>query len=264
MEHAQFWAPRALPQDKAAMWRLGPLRLWLARGPGEWRLGVERAEADARACNLVPHEVVPELADCTHYALGDGFRDFECAPAVPDRPVVLRPRRPLLIPPGQRATYYARVPVFVRIMAVNGSTKVTLKTLPSKILKDTWFGDSMEGVYSYGLAMTAERSPEELEPQHHHLVVPVDISNHADSDLQFERLSLRLEHVDIYAGREHMWTSRICVSHRSGNANSEIDYTTGAPDVERGLRLLHASDNKPSSLVRRSFGWIAQRALQLY
>ena len=246
------------------MWSLGPLRLWLRRTDGEWWLGVQRGDFGERSFAVVPDDVVPELEDSTFYAIGSAYREFECAPAVPDRPVVLRPRRPLIIPRGQGATYYARVPLFVRVRARHADQVVDIRTVPTKILKDTWFGDTMEGVYSYGLAMTAERDPAQLEPQPQHLVVPVEIKNHTGADLQFERLSLRLEYTDIYAGRDHLWTSRIRVNHRSGEMNSEVDYTTGMPNMEEGLRLLQASDHKPDNMVRRSFGWIAQRASMLY
>lgn len=263
-EASQFWTRRTLPEDKVGLWRFGLLRLWIERRGTEWQVSVERGDTALRNYSVVPGDVKPDLDECTVYALSQGYPDFECEPMVPDRPVVLKPHIPLVLPPGQSATYYARVPCFVRLFAVNGAGRVLLKSLPTKVLSDTWFGDTMEGVFCYALAVSAERDPSALDAQPHHLIVPVSIHNDSDSDLPFEKLCLRLEYVDIFAGHDCLWTSTIRVHHKTRAMNSEVDYSGGDPSVAGQLRLLRPAESKPKDLVRRSFGWIAQKAHQLY
>lgn len=259
-DSVHFWVPRVVNTEKCALWRFGPLRIWIKRTKDEWSFGLERGDAAMRDCCYVPGDVVPEKVNWTSYSLAGDYREFEVEPLVPERPVVIRPHHPVILPPGQAARFYARVPVVVRFHAISsdkGTPKIPMFTAPTVILSDTWFGDTMEGLLCHALRTDASRSPEALDAGPHHLVCPVTLRNRSNEDLPFERLCLRLEHVDIYADTGHLWSSEICVTHQGKGQPSQIDYQTGTPSYAKNLPQLHKAEQKPQNLARRSFSWLA-------
>lgn len=259
-DSAHFWIPRTVSEERVAFWRYGPLRIWVKRAPEEWSFGLERGDTAMRDCCFIPNDVVPETVDWTSYSLSEEYRDFEVEPLVPERPVVVRPHHPVILPPGQSARFFARVPVRVRFHALRTDgkpSKLPLLTTPTVILSDTWFGDAMEGLLCHPLRTDASRTAEALDAGPHHLVCPITLRNKSEEDLPFERLCLRLEHVDIYADAGHLWSSEICVNHQGKGHPSHIDYQTGTPVYAKNLLRLHKADNKPQNLARRSFSWLA-------
>ncbi len=267
-DSGNFWVPRTLPHGKAALWRLGPVRVWLQRDKDEWLFAVERGEnARIRDCSMVPLDVAPAGLEWDPIVLSPEFRDFTVMPVPPDRPVVLRGTRPILLPPKQKAVFFARAPVFLKFIAMSGddpSKTADLKTIPSMIMSDTWFGDTMDGVLCYALRVSAARDHEDLEPGPNHAVCPVMIENKGTEGLTFEKVCLHLEHADIYRGRDHMWSSEINVCESGGGAPSIVNYSHGPPVYEDHLQRLHTAKEKPANLVRRSISWLAQSARQLY
>lgn len=238
-----FWTVRSLPLLKAVSWRLGRLQLWLRRSPGQWSLAQEPADAGAGAeSTLLPAEFVPEGLEWRHFPFAESPPEFELCPRVPDRPVIVRPYEALTVLPGQRATLFAQIPVWMDVHVIGQRERVCLTTLPSRRLADTWFGSPSEGELCYHLRLPAEHELGRLTAKPHHLVCPLAVHNRSPEPLCFDRLCLRLKPVGLYGGWEHLWTSPVGIDFTGPGREAHLRYEPRAPVFEDNLVPLSAPE----------------------
>jgi len=263
----QFWIQREMPADKVCLWRLGNLRLWILREDSEWALAEENGESHLIDCTFVPPDVTPQNVEWKIFAFDRIHRNFFLEPHVPDRPVVLRPDFPVTLPPGESALYFARIPIHVqfKVIKTTGTQEepILLSQIASYRMSDTWFGSPEEGEFCYAARMTARRNLDDLEAAPNHLVVPLELHNESRIDLRFEKVCLRLQYSDIFAGRMHLWGNRVKVTYRGKEPLSEVSYGKEAPDFEPALKRIVSSVEKAPNIIRRSFGWIGRQTQQL-
>lgn len=285
-----FWTIRTLPPDQVCLWRLGHLRLWILREESEWAVAAEQSAGDLIDCTFVPQDVCPKNLDWKIFAFGSVFSRFYLEPTAPDRPVVFSPDKPVTLPPGQGALYFARIPAFVKLFVITeaagkeseapppasvkgyeqGKTeeppnpRTLLHTFASESLSDTWFGTAQEGELSYAARMSASRNLDDLSASPSHFVVPVELTNRSKIDLLFERLCLRLDRTALYAGQQHLWTSAVRVDYRGKEPLSQVTYLSGTPSFEPALRLLAEPATGGENLIRRSFGWLGRHTNELF
>jgi hypothetical protein len=89
-----------------------------------------------------------------------------CRPMLADRPVVVRARQSVFIPPGEEAMLYLSTPVWVSIDL--GEPARALREIPVLRLSDTWFGPSTrEGELCYA-ARTHARNHLDQVPRRPH------------------------------------------------------------------------------------------------
>lgn len=251
----QFWSARRITDSKVTLARLGPLRLWLARAGKEWGFSFEHGEeTDVLDIAQVPEDVVPDNLDWVKAAFTEAPPEFLLKPAVPDRPLVVKPSHPVLLPDKETAAFHILVPVSVKICVTNGRREVVLGTVPSRELSDTWFGIPTEGELCYALPRYAERELEATNPGPNHLVCLVEIHNRSGHDLQFEKLCFRPRHAGIYCGSRHLWSSRVLIQHEGTFKGTNIRYRGGpATDEEDLLELAAPHRREDYRLSRLTF-----------
>jgi hypothetical protein len=184
-------------------------------------------------------------------------------PATPDLPVVLRPERPIAFLPGTRREYDILLPPWC-VLAVdhsgkNGNTSRVLLDVPSRPLKRTWFGNQENGE----LAWSVHFAPDSRDsPGQQQLIVPLTIENSSHTVLWFERLLVRVVHLDVYRCGERLVTNGVTVNFKGTEQFSQITFAPSPPArfsaVERmAARRLQAS----SDLIRKSFLWLKDFAV---
>ena len=232
----QFWSVRRIGEDRVTLVRLGPLRLWLARAEKEWGIAYERGEADGvRDIAQVPGEVVPDNLDWANMLFTAAPREFCVRAAVPDRPVVVKPAHPVTIPQGESGYFFVPVPVFLEIVVLSGRKEVQLATISTQSLSDTWFGSVTEGDLCYSVPVAAGMEFENLEAHAHHIIFPVEVSNHSDENLVVEKLCLRTAYATLFCGMDHLWGSTVKIRHEGGFKGTSIRYSSEIPKFESGL-----------------------------
>lgn len=223
-------------EDRVTMVRLGPLRLWMARAEREWGFAFEYGDgADVLDIAQIPHDVVASNLNWTKVLFEKAPREYQLKPAVPDRPVVVKPSFPVIIPDGEVGTFYCLLPCFVKIFVSEGRTDKELLTIPSRTLSDTWFGTPTDGELCYSLPFAAERNPEDLEPLPHHIICPIEVQNRSETDLVFEKLCFRPHFVGIYSGGSQLWSSRVSIQHEGFYKGTTVRYRNVPPDGEPNL-----------------------------
>lgn len=239
--HQQFWKSRQMPLDRACLWRLGRLRLWLARAEREWGFATESAEnPEVLDSSFVPYDVIPNRLDWKHFAFENAPEQFELWPAVPPRPVVVRADQAVAIPPRQSAKYFACVPVWVELWvgAPERHNQMKIGSVPTRMLSNTWFGNHATGELCYSLRFAATRQLDDLKLHPHHLICPIILENHSEHTLDFHKLCLRTKHLAIYSGHEHFWSNVVRIRFSGKSREARVTYESKVPQFEDNLRLV--------------------------
>lgn len=232
----QFWSPRRTGEDRVTMVRLGPLRLWMARAEKEWGVAFEQGEVlEIIDIAQVPEDVVPAKLSWTTTLFEKAPREFTLLPSVPDRPVVVKPPFPVLIPEGESGTFYCLLPIFLKIVLSTGNKAIDLVSIPVQSLSDTWFGLPTEGELCYSLPFAIERDLDSLKPLPHQVVCPIEVQNHSPELLKFEKLCFRPQYIGLYGGDRHLWSTRVRIQHEGAFKGTTVRYLTEAPVEEANL-----------------------------
>jgi hypothetical protein len=240
-----IWEPFEIEPAHCWHWQIGPLKLWLRRTENEWQLASERQPEEQDS--LVTHSSVaePEELQWNRWSSGDEANVVQNIPVMPDRSLIVRPESPLRIPQGNKALFYVTIPVWVRV-AVGDRAKVTLSEEPSVILSHSWFGDPVSGELCYSRQTSARRTLDALGPKPHRAICPVRVENDATTQLDLQRLCVRVGHLNIYSCNERLWTNDVAVIYKGEDKPSRFKYGERCPAIA-GDGLLISKARTPST-----------------
>ncbi len=200
------------------------------------------------------------------YAFDQPVETVEAHPRTPSRPLLVRPRQSLVLGPGARVLFFVTIPIEVQLDATIGTKKHRIERLPSEILSDTWFGDTVEGVLCFGLKSRARRDREELGSREaSRCICTLDIVNESQDPLRCEKFCLRLEHCKLWTDPTGLWTSPVRIRYRGTGQLSAIDYDSGPPEASSNARLVAEAETPPPQrgLLRRTFAYTGLASLGL-
>lgn len=231
-----IWASgMSLDLNKLYRTQIGPLILWLKRHFDEIHIAVEHCEDETFESETVAFspedETCKEPEDWKRWVVGENGNTISFLPIMPDRPVVVRPEVPVIIPEGHEALFFVSIPVWVKIV-VNDKKELVLCEAPSVVLSNIWFGDTMSGELCYSLRTKARRQILDAEPKPHRAVCPVKIRNTTSSQLDIERFCVHVEYLNIYKGTTRLWTNEVCINFQGEDSANKIHYTQKPPEYE--------------------------------
>ncbi len=204
-----WWKTRELRRGSRLVLELGPMKVEIGHGDGEWLLwsktGVEdegRGHSRIAVRRGLPEEVHERFVH-------DGpDRQVTLAPVLGDRAVVARPRQPVYLLSRQEVTFYLSTPIWLKILV--GSSQMTLRELASVRLSDTWFGPSTRvGELCYANRTHARRNLAEIQLRPHRAITPLRIRNNAQEALPLEKISLPVPMLPLFGAEDgSLWTQR--------------------------------------------------------
>jgi hypothetical protein len=248
-----FWAAQTLESEDWCLWEAGTLRLWAKREHHEWRVMSIRQE-EREEMSLSQSEAPPIGGTWKRWAFKAEAALITASPAMPERPVVVRPDAPLCIPRGNEVLFFVSIPISLQLH-LGGHKKLLIHEEPTLILSQTWFGDPTAGELGYALRTGGSRDLEGVKKGQHRAICPILIRNTSEEELHFEKICLRAMHVNIYRGTHRLWTQQIQVSYRGENKFSEINIAKEPPSFEKALTLVGtAREPAPrDNFLRKSF-----------
>ena len=258
-DRQKIWEPKSLVKENWYHARIGPLNLWLKRSDADWYVtherepGGEKPGASPSALHLAQTRQRVERLTWNRWVAGGEPERVRLVPAMPDRPVVIRPRYPLNVPGGKEVLFFVSIPVWVGVLAGDGASP-PLCELPTVVLSSTWFGDPITGELCYSLKTRVLRQIEMVENRPHMAVCPVLIRNQALADLDFQRICIRVEYLSLYRGQTRLWTNQVEVQFHGENLNSTIIPGRQAPGFEpTAEKVSEARLPAERSLLKKSF-----------
>jgi hypothetical protein len=250
-----LWDPFPIKPRGVVYASLGPLEVWLRQLGEDWYVAYRRAEPEVQPSaprTLQPTGDLEELPWSRWVSTRTSER-MRLVPALPDRSVVVRPRYPLNVPTGESVLFYVNIPLWVRV-TVGETAELTLSEIPSVVLSNTWFGEPTAGELCYALKTKAQRDLEELSNHPYMVTCPVKVENLAPTDLEFQRICIRVEHLHVYRGLRRLWTNQVEVQFKGEDFASQISVIKYAPKLEgTSERLCAAREPVERSLLKKSF-----------
>ncbi|MDR2876816.1 MAG: hypothetical protein LBV36_02060 [Chromatiales bacterium] len=235
---SRWWTPQTIPSGHTATLRLGTLELRLNRSNHEWLLALEKTHEDEVAGTIHIANQSPLGANALRYTYHDSSNLALFRPALADRPVVIKPRQPVFVLPGQEAVFYISTPTWVAVCV--GASQTVLREFPSERLSETWFGpNTIVGELSYAIATHARSHLSELPLRPYRVVTPVRIENRAETPLPMKKLSLPVPLLSIYGlANGSLWTESVHMLRTTDSDMAMLNVESGPPSYAQGAALL--------------------------
>ncbi len=252
------WQPVEIPPGRYLYYRVGSLNLWLFPDLEEW-YGASARLAEDPLDDSIRVELVRESPKGLEWQrwVADGKSRSAClSPIMPDRPIVVRSGSPLKMTQDSTAHYYIAIPVWVQV-AVGDPRRTDLWQEPAQILSNTWFGDPASGELCYALRTGLHSNPVGDDFKPYTVACPITIHNASSGLLEFQRLCVHVEYLDIFAGLTYLWANGVKVSFKGEEQLSQIDIEERPPDIDQPARIVSRARRKVErNLIRRSFGML--------
>lgn len=271
----RWWGIIPFLADEQARWTLGPFDLWVHRGPGEWRVAIQRgSDPLSRALSVSRGEAVgpwpqeerfprvatrPEEARLARYATRSEETELLFTPCLADRPMVVRPELTTMLLGDDRIKLFVSTPLWLRI-DLAGAKRLVLETSlfrPS----DTWFGPSTRvGELCYASRTKAKTARGDLQIRASRAITPVEIRNRGADPLRIERIKLPTPHLALYADRDGvLWTNEVIVERQGAGSLSRASIGRGAPSDAPDAELVSAPrvDSGGAVLLRALSGFVS-------
>lgn len=251
MDDLSIWSPVEIAVGQCVSWDFGPLSVWAEHYELEWHIlpDYHSGGGGAYPSPAFGHRNKTEKPDSTgwrHYLLKEGNWAVP-APAMVDRPVVLRPDRALILMPGEKARFFISLPVWFRIMVgrtpaeaqkPSFGNKRTLCEFPIQPMPNAWFGDPVSGELCYFSASRLYPEYSQVPVSPFHAVCSLRVSNESDTDLPFDRICLHTEFLGIFRSSQRLLTNEVLVVFRGADSETLIQPSKGAPPVDGSAKLL--------------------------
>lgn len=250
-----WWKTRELRRGSRLVLELGPMKVELGHGNGEWLLSSRtRAEDDGPArSRIAVRRGLPE--EVHERFMHDGpERQVTLMPVLGDRAVVARPRQPVFLLSRQEVTFYLSTPIWLKILV--GSPQIMLRELATVRLSDTWFGPSTRvGELSYANRTHARRNLGELPLRPHRAITPLKIRNNSAATLPLEKISLPVPMLALFGAKDcSLWTQRTTLVREevSDLASVRIESAKDIVDPYGGAltRIAEPRQENPMAVVR--------------
>jgi len=258
-DSVRWWGSFSIDADSVLRWRVGPMRMWLARTDREWRVAHERG-SDPFESALEAAELCRDGCESSPGAVRVrfGFRSttdmFRVLPALPDRALIVRPEEPIHLPSGEESILFISIPLWIGIHT--GAPSTPLYETPIFRPSDTWFGPpTVAGGSCYASGTRARSSLEDLALLPQRAVSVVRILNHADSELPLERIRLPSPNLSLFASQDgQLWTEAVTLERKEDGQSASIDLERG-PSGEIGPTELLVEPREPMErgLLMRAF-----------
>ncbi len=248
-------------ERETRFWRIGSCGFWIARREEEWWIAFEpegdgASEPPVRAVATAEAREPEAGLVWERFVAGKRSR-ISVRPGLPDLPVVIRPRSPLVILPGRNARYYVSIPVWVSVFEGGEGHRELLFRRPTERQRKTWFGESDNGELCYSFSSALESSPDALEATPLTVACPVAIRNEADTALNFQRLCVRAQYLSLYSGARRLATNEVIFHFRGLDQSSQVTFRDEPPDFEKNPRRLAGPQiSAAKSLIQKSFEYI--------
>ncbi len=248
-------------EGQCRVWQIGQIRFWVRRAHEEWFIANEPTTEYLRRPVAGLEADPPEGLAWNRYVAGK-LAKIIVRPALPDRPIVIKPSSPVKILSGKGSRYFIHLPVWVSIMEGAAKNRTLLSEQPGEPLSSTWFGNPDDGELCYSFTSELYKTPEERADLPLMAVCPLSIRNGSPGTLDFQRICVRVPHLHLYSGSRFLCTNELELVYR-GVDQSQIDFQEAVPPIEPNLRHL-TPPRVPASrnVIKKSFEYF--RSLSLY
>lgn len=251
-----MWDKYTIEKDKTFHWKLGHTVIWVRKIDNEWLIANESIkethEQSVYSSDSEPPDIIKWNSIIT-----DKSRSLNVLPAVPDRPVIVKPRGVFKLLPGMNIQLYIHIPLWIQIYHGSVKNENLIYEFPSIGLSSTWFGESDNGILSYTNPKEVFTHLDTTKYHQYEAICPVKITNNDSEILNFQRLLLNVEFLSIYSDGNLLFTSEINVRFKGENAIADIQYSNAAPAFLENTKQVATPRNlERKNVLKKGFHFI--------
>jgi len=257
-----WWGVLSPALGSSVCWKIGPATflvrryekewqvchrssIWPDDTPSSWAISSD-GEANAGVCvdGIVERHVFSHTNE-----------ELLIEPLLADRSVVIKSAVPILIPAGEKVSFYVSTPLWIRVWLRERNHR--LLDIAATRLSDTWFGSStMEGELCYATTISGRLHLDDLPVRVHRAITPVRINNAGEKPLKLEKLSLPVPFLSLFdTGTHGLWTEEITLHHDERNALAQVAVGAHPPSpYNRAQRVSSSRKTADKSILNKTFG----------
>jgi hypothetical protein len=253
----QTWGALDAGEGELLRRDIGGVTLWVRASEDEWQIAHVYADAQDLADGEGAQDDLSELK-WTRFVTVKDDKVFT-QPALPDRPVIVRPQAPIVILPGRWGRFYFSVPLFARFVSQPQGKQVPMVEIPTRLLSSTWFGDMVTGELCYTMDSRLLRTVPETDADDAYARCEMEIRNGSKERLEFQRLCVHVEHMHLYGAGGKFWSNQVRVVFKGSEQVSQISYLPGPPDtVTDAMVVCDPRQALDRNIFKRSFNLIRE------
>ncbi|MGK0236768.1 MAG: hypothetical protein ACI92G_000224 [Candidatus Pelagisphaera sp.] len=238
------WLSIPLRENEAAVWSAENLTVYAQRVSGDWMLARDesdeaRPEQQARTISSVPLGL-----DWKRWALNKRANEIRFWPSFPDKPLVVKTKIPVILPPKTSVELYVNIPIWLEISVAQDDTLYTLDTVTPTRLSNTWYGTLFEGQLCYAIKSRARRALEDLDDEPLRAACLFKIHNRSEDSLPVDKIRILTEHLSLYQTLERLGTNSVEVNFQGDEHGSELSYESASPEFLKNGQIVREA-NKP-------------------
>ena len=251
-----MWTKKTIEPEGIYQWHIGKKNIVIKKDDTQWLYAIEDREVPAKMMTL------PQVIDASgdrdwQSAIGEKSNALLVLPALPEMPLVIKPKSRFTILSGKSVWLYIPVPIYLQFYAGHKKRENLIFETPTENLSQTWFGDFHNGLLSYCLDLELSQTLSVPEGLSHHIICPVRLSNESHTVLDVQRLLLHGEYLTIYGKDENLVANEMRIKFKGESDVSDVQYAAHAPSSFTYKALVSsARDSRASGVLSKSFHFI--------
>ena len=248
-----IWTKYNLEREKVYLWKFGTLEFFIKKIGKEWQIAHKTSETPENSDEFAKVVPEPENVEWKSF-IADKSDILYILPALPDRPVVIKPNNTFKLMPEKAVQFFINIPVWIQLYSSSAQKDNLMFEIPLQELSSTWFGDPDNGILSYSLPKGSYGSLGSNNPKGYEIICPVRITNSSAGQLDFQRLCLHVDFLDIYSDRNFLYSNETMVRYKGENIISDINYSNQSPPSAENAKHLSSPRNQgKSNVFKKSF-----------
>ncbi len=246
-----MWGKYNIDTDKSYVCAVGKKKIFIKKRNKEWLLH-EGSKELSNGCEFVSCDT-SEMEDW-NVVVADKNNTINILPSLPNLPVVVRPQYSFKLLPAMHIELFVNIPVWVQFYAGIQKKENLLADIPVMQLSNTWFGDPDNGSLCYSLPgnIYSHLLPDQIPS--YMAVCTLKIFNDASTTLDFQRLLLQLDAVNLYLSNGVLYTNEIKVKFKGENQVSDFMISKQTPSfVQNAKHLAHPRNTDKDGVLKKSY-----------
>lgn len=239
-----WWGEFDFAANETKCWCIGERTIAVRRSEHEWTVWNQDLPSEINKQIVITKAKARESFADVHFerfVLSQTTNKLFVEPSLADRSMVVRPSKPILVMPDEKARIYVSTPIWMTI-SIEGK-EAPMTDIPFWRPSDSWFGAStMTGDMCYSKYTDAKLDPRLLEVRSHRASTLVTVINEQKENLLIQRLNLPVPLLKTYANESNQfWTDQVNIVQNTEHSKPVSHIRHSPPEQIESMRLVSES-----------------------
>jgi hypothetical protein len=169
---------------------------------------------------------------------GPSYPGINLLPALPDLPLTLKSAGEIKFLPGEEASYYIRLPLWLQLLAEDKQRHEIILETSETIHSRTWSGTPSAGFISYFLNCDLWAGDPRDEADSFVVYCPLKIKNESKKLVALNKMCLHAENLGVFTADGILLTNSLTISIREDGSGERIQIADRPPKSFKGAKQL--------------------------